>query len=322
MSHNRICISLAVTVLAALGLSACHDEYDLDIAPPTGMEVSPFTRAAQKDAMTLKDFRRSYGVGFSYDGIWGQPCNLRDALAAELDTLRTQRRQLLQEAHQQAEALVANTRREMENLIRDIREQAKKGKAQETQEPDYEAIRKGIAEKERKLKAGLKIHAVKQKHPLTPAELAVGLRVWVEKMQDHGIIESISAKGNKVVVSINGIAVTLNANELERNRDGIDKAPDEPVIKVFRPRTTAQSHAEINLIGMRVEDALNELAPFIDRSVLLHMPELRIVHGFGTGRLRSGIHQWLRNNPSVKSFHLGQDGKDPGGGGCTIVTLN
>ncbi len=246
----------------------------------------------------------------------------RDALAAELDTLRTQRRQLLKEAHQQAEALVANTRREMENLIRDIREQAKKGKAQETQEPDYEAIRKAIAAKERKLKAGLKIHAEKQKHPLTPEELAVGLRVWVEKIQDHGIIESISAKGNKVVVSINGIAVTLNANELERNRDGIDKAPDEPVIKVFRPRTTAESHAEINLIGMRVEDALNELEPFIDRSVLLHMPELRIVHGFGTGRLRNGIHQWLRNNPSVKSFHLGQDGKDPGGGGCTIVTLN
>ena len=191
-----------------------------------------------------------------------------------------------------------------------------------TQEPDYEAIRKGIAEKERKLKAGLKIHAVKQKHPLAPGELSVGLRVWVEKMQDHGIIESISAKGNKVVVSINGIAVTLNANELERNRDGIDKAPDEPVIKIFRPRTTVESHAEINLIGKRVEDALNELEPFIDRSVLLHMPELRIVHGFGTGRLRNGIHQWLRNNPSVKSFHLGQDGKDPGGGGCTIVTLN
>ena len=90
MSHNRICISLAVTVLAALGLSACHDEYDLDIAPPTGMEVSPFTRAAQEDAMTLKDFRRSYGVGFSYDGIWGQPCNLRDAHCRVLDLEQVQ----------------------------------------------------------------------------------------------------------------------------------------------------------------------------------------------------------------------------------------
>ena len=250
----------------------------------------------------------------------------RDALAAELDSLRSQRRQMLQEAHQQAESLVTNTRREMENLIRGIREQAKNPAPQKPTSasavPDYSDVRKAIAEKERKLKAGLKIHAEKQKSPLSPQELAVGLRVWVEKMQAHGIIESISARGNKTNVAINGITVTLNASELEHNRDGIDKDPEEPVIKIFRPRTAAPSQVEINLIGMRVEDALNELGPFIDRSVLLRMPELRIVHGFGTGRLRNGIHQWLRNNPSVKSFHLGRDGKEPGGGGCTIVTLN
>ena len=91
MSHDRKCVYIVVTVLAALGLSACHDEYDLpDIAPPTDMEVSPFTRAAQEDAMTIKDFRRSYGVGFSYDGIWGQPCNLRDAHCRVLDLERIQ----------------------------------------------------------------------------------------------------------------------------------------------------------------------------------------------------------------------------------------
>ncbi len=91
MSHDRKYITLAVTVLAALGLSACHDEYELtDVAPPTGMKVSPFTRAAQEDSMTIKDFRRSYGVGFSYDGIWGQPCNLRDAHCRVLDLEQVQ----------------------------------------------------------------------------------------------------------------------------------------------------------------------------------------------------------------------------------------
>lgn len=86
MSLDRKIISLSVTVLAAFGLSACHDEYVLlDKAPSYGIEVSPFTRAAQEDAMTIKDFRRSYGVGFSYDGIWGEPCNLRDAHCRVLD---------------------------------------------------------------------------------------------------------------------------------------------------------------------------------------------------------------------------------------------
>lgn len=86
MSHDRKLITLAVTVLAAFGLSACHGEYDLpDVTLSTGMEVSPFTRAALEDGMTIKDFRRSYGVGFSYDGIWGQPCNLRDVHSRVLD---------------------------------------------------------------------------------------------------------------------------------------------------------------------------------------------------------------------------------------------
>ena len=86
ISYDRVFISLAVTMLAAFGLSACHDENDLpDVMSPTGIEVSPFTRAALEDAMTIKDFRRSYGVGFSYDGIWGQPCNLRDVHSRVLD---------------------------------------------------------------------------------------------------------------------------------------------------------------------------------------------------------------------------------------------
>lgn len=91
MSHDKTLILLAVTVLAAFGLSACHDEYDLpDVIPTTGMEVSPFTRAAQEDGLTIKDFRRSYGVGFSYDGIWGQPCNLRDVHSRVLDMEKVQ----------------------------------------------------------------------------------------------------------------------------------------------------------------------------------------------------------------------------------------
>lgn len=74
----RIYTSIVVTVLAAFGLSACRDDYDLlETTSSSIVELSPFTRAAL-DTMTVSDFRRSYGVGFSYDGIWGERCNLRD----------------------------------------------------------------------------------------------------------------------------------------------------------------------------------------------------------------------------------------------------
>lgn len=64
---------IILTALAIYLLSACQNDYDLplDYNSPPPAPTSPFTRAAQEDALTIKDFRRSYGVGFSYDGIWG-----------------------------------------------------------------------------------------------------------------------------------------------------------------------------------------------------------------------------------------------------------
>jgi DNA mismatch repair protein MutS2 len=72
---------------------------------------------------------------------------------------------------------------------------------------------------------------------------------------------------------------------------------------------------------MRVEDAIARLDSYLNDCLLAKLQEVRIVHGFGTGRLRQGIHDWLRQQKHIKSFRLGKDFSDPGGAGCTIVTL-
>jgi len=85
MKRNRILSFPVITVLAVIGLSACQDEFDLtDNVIPYSVKGSPFTRAVA-DTMTITDFRRSYGVGFGYDGIWGEKCNLKDVHSAVLD---------------------------------------------------------------------------------------------------------------------------------------------------------------------------------------------------------------------------------------------
>ena len=90
-------------------------------------------------------------------------------------------------------------------------------------------------------------------------------------------------------------------------------------MRISCPRVVGATPSEINLVGKRVADALTELEVFIDRSALARLPEVRIVHGFGAGILRNAIQEWLTKNPMVREFHVGQDGKDEGGGGCTIV---
>ena len=76
---------------------------------------------------------------------------------------------------------------------------------------------------------------------------------------------------------------------------------------------------ELNILGLNVEEALPIVDKFLDDATLAKLQTVRIVHGKGTGKLRSGIHQFLRKNAHVKSFRLGTFGE--GEAGVTVVEL-
>ena len=77
---------------------------------------------------------------------------------------------------------------------------------------------------------------------------------------------------------------------------------------------------ELNLIGKRVEEAIDESDVFIDQSLLSGTRAIRIIHGFGTGRLRQALREYLRTHPGVKSYRPG--GEREGGDGATIAFLD
>ena len=76
---------------------------------------------------------------------------------------------------------------------------------------------------------------------------------------------------------------------------------------------------EINVIGMNVEDANFVIDKFLDDCSLAKLETVRIIHGKGTGKLKNGIHQFLKTNSHVKSFRLGTFGE--GEMGVTVVEL-
>ena len=76
---------------------------------------------------------------------------------------------------------------------------------------------------------------------------------------------------------------------------------------------------EINVIGLTVQEALPEVEAFLDAAVLANLEEVRIVHGVGTGKLRAGIHDFLKKQKHVAEFRLGKYGE--GETGVTIVKL-
>ena len=76
----------------------------------------------------------------------------------------------------------------------------------------------------------------------------------------------------------------------------------------------------MNLIGQRVDDALDESDKFLDRALLEGKQAVRIIHGFGTGRLRQAIREHLRKHPAVKSWRPGNENE--GGDGATVAVLD
>ncbi len=152
--------------------------------------------------------------------------------------------------------------------------------------------------------------------PSEQREVRVGHRAEHRKFKVTGEIEKID--GSKAVLNVNGRKMTVDVKDLTPQ-----PTPKTPRPEARGPRPApdvAAASAELNLIGQRVDDALEESDKFLDRALLEGKQAVRIIHGFGTGALRKAIRDHLRKHPAVKSWRPG--GENEGGDGATIAVLD
>jgi len=147
----------------------------------------------------------------------------------------------------------------------------------------------------------------------------IGDRVWIERIKDHGVVQSISRDGKRVVAGVGQVSLDVPVAGLgeprkTRARTAVDSAP------IRRPKRTGGVIREIDMHGLRVEEMLVRLDQFLNDALLAGAPEVRIVHGHGSGALKKAAHQRLREL-GVRHFRLGEPGQTPGGDGVTIVSL-
>lgn len=246
----------------------------------------------------------------------------RDELQTELSALKRERKRLLNEAYARAQTMVDNTRRELENTIRDIKTAARRRGVQPDIDIPVAKARTVLAGRSSAIDAGLSQTADKSAgRPVDAAQLSVGQKIWVERLNAHGRIAAIDGQGRKIAVEVNGVRFTLKAGELFPARQTEDTAGEQPHVMVRTPHFEGQTRHELNVVGLHVDDALAQIETYLNECMLAGLEEVRLVHGFGTGRLREGIRQWLSRQTFVKSFRLGVDQRDPGGGGVTHVRL-
>ena len=152
---------------------------------------------------------------------------------------------------------------------------------------------------------------------LTPKDLSKGTRVIITNLNQKGIIIG-QVKNNKVQVQVGNTKLNIDINNLDLDFSSKPKKEVKNTSSISHLNQKNISN-EINVIGLNVDEAIQIVDKYLDDCTLGSLEKVRIVHGKGTGKLRQGIHTFLRKHPHVKNFRLGTFGE--GEMGVTVVEL-
>lgn len=142
----------------------------------------------------------------------------------------------------------------------------------------------------------------------------VGDYVRMKKLNYYG--EVLSVNKDKVCVFANGMKMNTRSSELTHATKQVDKKKSKGYQKVMQSTSFSM---ECNVIGMRVLEATAVIDKYLDNAMIAKVYQVRLIHGNGTGALRTGVHTYLKRNPYVEEYHMG--GLGEGGLGATVVTL-
>ena len=157
--------------------------------------------------------------------------------------------------------------------------------------------------------------------PLDESEIVVGAKVFVSTLGQNGIVTSKISKSKEVQVQIGLIKTNISIKFLEKPKNLKDDLTSKPTssYSTRNASKTKTANSEINVIGLTVDEAIPLVDKFIDDCFLAKLQTARIVHGKGTGKLRQGIHSFLKKNKRVKSYRIGTYGE--GEIGVTVVEI-
>jgi DNA mismatch repair protein MutS2 len=146
------------------------------------------------------------------------------------------------------------------------------------------------------------------------AGVEVGSKVWVLSLRREGELVEMGPKRATVIIGGKRMQVSMDQVQPLEPQDAAKG-------KVLKTHTPPQKSLPlfIDLHGMTVEDAIHVLEPYLDEAYYQGREHAHVIHGFGTGALRKGLHEYLQKHPLVASFEFAD--VDQGGAGVTIVKL-
>lgn len=243
---------------------------------------------------------------------------LRSEHVAKLSDLQKREQAIISRAQSEARTIVRLARSEAESVIKELRELSRQVPASQR-----EKVIRESRERLRQVRMTVEDTAGEiqpEEAVLSPGEIKKGMSVFIKSLNQKGyILNGPNATGD-VEVQAGIMRVTVPAGELRRATE--EKATPAQSAGVGRILVTksAAAASELDLRGMMVEETLLKLDKYLDDAMLAGLKQVRIIHGKGTGALRSAVQEYLAGNGRIKSFRPGESGE--GGLGVTVAYLS
>jgi len=240
---------------------------------------------------------------------------LRDKLSSEVQDLERQKRRILTEARENVETEAAELQRQLRQASSELKKTLTRQRLEDTRRA-LDAVReqlRGTLWKPQPVE--VEVEGMEQVEPAK--ELAINDRVWLPEMQLWGTVLSTPNDRGELEVQVGNVKLRLGTEHIER-REATEAGTTTPLqTTIVRPHITPSM--ELDLRGRRADEVLPELERYLNDASLAKLPQVRIIHGFGTGVVRQIVRSSLSQHPLVKSFHPAD--ATHGGDGATVVEL-
>ncbi len=236
---------------------------------------------------------------------------------SQKDQVQEKREKLMEKAQTEAKELVARTKQEMKQILKEAHQLSTQVQEKEALRK-LEQLRQNVRDREADVVGSGKAKKV-PRATLRPGDVTLGMPVKVLSLQEEGEILTLPNAKGMVKVQVGIMKVDVKLSDLEAVRRRTEKSASRKVSASRTAGKTMHVGAELDVRGQTVDEAVIQLDKFIDDAVLASLHTLSVIHGKGTGALRAGIQEYLRRNKFVKSYRLGNYGE--GDSGVTIIEL-
>lgn len=237
---------------------------------------------------------------------------LRKSLGKKQDDVLEKRAKMLEDAKLEARDILLSAKEEATEIIHELSASVDLKQANN--------LRNKLNDKIRNINS---VHYSEQDNSfevINKNDIKDGLNVYISSLGTNGIILGNTVnKFNEVQVQVGSMKMNVKLSDLRKLSSNITASKSTGKVTTEKSSKTKVISPEINVIGQNVDEAIYVIDKYLDNCASANISPVRIVHGKGTGKLREGIHSFLKKHPHVKSFRVGTFGE--GEMGVTVVEI-